>query len=113
MLAIDIGHFCPHNRPGRRTSRRWRNNYKVPEDQKQAKSPDSHSAPVACCPMGLVLPRNTRQTPDLVCAVNLVLFEQIEKLPVRIDKSTTEPVGSIKRGMGPTYYLETEAVSCM
>ena len=44
--------------------------------------------------MGLVPPRNTRQTPDLVRADNLVLVEQIEKLPVRITKSTPEPVGS-------------------
>ena len=58
--------------------------------------------------MGLVLPRNTRQTPDLVRADNLVLVEQIEKLPVRITKSTPEPVGSIKRGMGPAKYAEAE-----
>jgi len=44
----------------------------------------------------------------LVCANSFVLVEQIEKLPVRITKTTPEPVGSIKRGTGPAKYAEAE-----
>ena len=58
--------------------------------------------------MGLVLPRSTRQADDLVRADNLVLVEQIEKLPVRITKSTPEPVDSIRREMRPAKYAEVE-----